>query len=423
MCFSLNFKILGKEANPVLILVLNSGSSSLKYKLYRMKTETVLAVGVVERIGLSSSNATIWHQLGESPKIKLEQKISSHSEALKAVLEFLTNAEKGVIQSLEEIKAVGHRVLHGGEIFSSAIIVGDKEMEQIESLRELGPLHMPANIMGIKACRELMPNIPQVAVFDTAFHQTMPRNAFLYALPYEYYEKYHIRRYGFHGTSHRYVSNRAAQILGKNITKLKMITVHLGNGSSIAAIKDGKCYDTSMGFTPLEGLVMGTRCGDIDPAIVSFLEKALKLNPDEIDILLNKKSGFLGMTGYSDLRDIHKAREQGNERARDVYNIFIHRIIKYIGSYYAVLGGLDVLVLTAGIGENDPFTRADICKNLAHLGIAFDEKKNEGLQGKEAIISKPRSKITVMVVPTNEELLIARDAYELVRNEPAAETV
>jgi len=404
----------------VLILVLNSGSSSLKYKLYRMRTETVMAVGVVERIGISNSNAVITHQVENSPKLKLEQKVNNHSEALKAVLDFLTAPEKGVIKSLEEIKAVGHRVLHGGEIYANAVIVGEKELEIIESLRNLGPLHMPANIMGIRACRELMPHVPQIAVFDTAFHQTMPSQSFLYALPYEYYEKYHIRRYGFHGTSHRYVSNRAAQILEKNLAKLKMITVHLGNGSSIAAIKDGKCYDTSMGFTPLEGLVMGTRSGDIDPAIVTFLQNALNLNPNEMESLLNKKSGFLGMTGYSDMRDIHKARESGDERAQDVYNIFIHRITKYIGSYYAVLGGLDVLVFTAGIGENDARARADVCKNLAHFGIIFDDKKNEGLQGKEEIISKPRSKITVMVVPTNEELLIARDAYELVRVEATA---
>ncbi len=400
----------------MLILVINSGSSSLKYKLYQMKTETILAAGLVERIGSSNGNAVISHQIKDGDKIKLEQKVNNHNEALKAVLEYLTYGETGLLKSLDEIKAVGHRVLHGGEIYSSAIIVGDEELANIESLKELGPLHMPPNIMGIKACQELMPDTPQIAVFDTAFHQTMPRSSFLYALPYEYYEKYQIRRYGFHGTSHRYVSNRSAQILGKNLAKLKMITLHLGNGSSIAAIKDGKCYDTSMGFTPLEGLVMGTRCGDIDPAIVPFLENALKLTPTEVDNLMNKKSGLLGMTGFSDMRDIQKAREDGNERAQDVYGIFIHRLIKYIGSYYAALGGLDVLVFTAGIGENDYVIRADVCKSLAHLGIEFDDKKNDGSRGKEIIISKPRSKVTVMVVPTNEELLIARDSYELIKN-------
>lgn len=382
-----------------------------------MKTEQVMAVGVVERIGINNGNAVVSHQVGNSDKIKLEQKLNNHYEALKAVLDFLTHPDQGVVKSLDQIKAVGHRVLHGGEIFSSAVIVGDKELELIESLRELGPLHMPPNIMGIKACRDVMPHTPQVAVFDTAFHQTMPRSSFLYALPYEYYEKFHIRRYGFHGTSHRYVSQRAAQMLGKNLTKLKMVTLHLGNGSSIAAIKDGQCFDTSMGYTPLEGLVMGTRCGDIDPAIVTFLQKSLKLNPDEMDNLMNKKSGFLGMTGLSDLRDIQKAREEGNERAADVYNIFIQRLTKYVGSYFAELGGLDVLVFTAGIGENDWLIRADLCKNLAHLGIHFNFKKNEGLRCKEAIISKPRSKVTVMVVPTNEELLIAKDSYELIRNQ------
>lgn len=396
----------------VVILVLNSGSSSLKYKLYSMKNESVLGSGVVERIGSGNGNSIITHQKS-GDQVRLEKKISNHNEALKAVIDFLVDPEKGVIKSLDEIKAVGHRVLHGGEIFSTAVVVGDVELEKIESLRELGPLHMPANIMGIKACRDLMPHTKQVAVFDTAFHQSMPRESFLYALPYEYYEKYRVRRYGFHGTSHRYVSERAAKILGKPMEKLKMVTLHLGNGSSVAAIKDGKCYDTSMGFTPLEGLVMGTRCGDIDPAVVPFLQNALKLNPSEMDNLLNKKSGFLGMTGFSDLRDIQKAREEGNERAKDVYEIFIHRMVKYVGSYYAILGGLDVMVFTAGIGENDFSTRENVCSRLAHIGIELDAKKNDGLRGKEAVISKSRSKVTVMVVPTNEELLIARDTYEL----------
>lgn len=407
------------------ILVLNSGSSSLKYKLYQMDqaTEEMLAAGLVERIGSANGNSIITHQPEFREKIRLEQKVPNHNEALKSVLDFLIEPEKGVLKSLDEIKAVGHRVLHGGEIYTKSIIIGDEELEQIESLKELGPLHMPPNIMGIKACRELMPHVPQVAVFDTAFHQTMPRCSFLYALPYEYYEKYHIRRYGFHGTSHRYVSERAARILGKNLSKLKMVTVHLGNGSSISAIKDGKCYDTSMGFTPLEGLVMGTRCGDIDPAIVPFLQNTLQLTPAEVETLLNKKSGFIGMAGFSDMRDIHSARTGSDERAQraqDVYDVFIHRLVKYIGSYYAVLGGLDVLVFTAGIGENDCITRATICERLAHLGIDFDYKKNDNSRGEEVIISKPRSRITVMVVPTNEELLIARDSYELVRRELAA---
>jgi acetate kinase len=399
----------------VIILVLNSGSSSLKYKLYQMKTESVVASGVVERIGSSNGNSIVTHQKAEET-IRLEPKIPNHNEALKAVVEFLTDPVKGVITSLEEIKAVGHRVLHGGEIFSNAVIVNDAELTQIESLKELGPLHMPANIMGIKACRDLMPHTKQIAVFDTAFHQTMPRRSYLYALPYEYYEKYRVRRYGFHGTSHRYVSQRAAQIVGKPLDKLKMITLHMGNGSSATAIKDGKCFDTSMGFTPLEGFVMGTRSGDIDPAIVPFLQNTLKLTPADIDNLLNKKSGFLGMTGFSDLRDIQKAREEGNERAKDAYEIFIHRIVKYVGSYYAILGGLDTLVFTAGIGENDIITREEVCKRLTHLGVEIDTRKNDGLRGKECIISKARSKVTVLVVPTNEELLIARDSYELVKN-------
>ena len=400
----------------MLILVLNSGSSSLKYKLYQMQTETVLASGVVERIGVGTGNSVIGHQKLNEEKLKIETKISNHSEALKAVFDLLTDPQTGSIASLDEIKAVGHRVLHGGEIYSSAIVITEKDMEQIESLRELGPLHMLANIMGIRACRELMPNTPQIAVFDTAFHQTMPRSSYLYALPYVYYEKYRIRRYGFHGTSHRYVSQQAAKFLGKNPSKFKLITLHLGNGSSAAAIKDGKCIDTSMGFTPLEGMVMGTRCGDIDPAIVAYLQNKLNLNPTEIDNLLNKKSGFLGMAGFSDLRDIQKARLEGDERAIDVYNVFIQRIVKYVGSYYAELGGLDAIVFTAGIGENDWMVRADVCSRLAHMGVELDEKKNEGLHGKEAVITKSRSKVTVAVIPTNEELLIARDAYELVKN-------
>ena len=400
----------------MLILVLNSGSSSLKYKLYEMKSEEVLAAGLVERIGTSNGNAVITNQVRAGNKVKTEQKVANHSEALKTVLEFLTDSEKGVIKSLDEIKAVGHRVLHGGEIFHNATIINDKELAQIESLKDLGPLHMPPNIMGIKACRELMPETPQIAVFDTAFHQTMPRSSFLYALPYEYYEKYQIRRYGFHGTSHRYVSHRTAEILGKNLADLKMITLHLGNGSSVAAIKNGKCIDTSMGFTPLEGMVMGTRCGDIDPAIVTFLQNALKLSAGELETLMNKKSGFLGMTGLSDLRDIQKAREEGNERAQDVYSVFIHRLVKYVGSYHAILGGLDVLVFTAGIGENDWVVREDLCKQLGHLGITINSRKNDGVRSQEIVISKRFAKVKVMIVPTNEELLIAKDSYELVRN-------
>lgn len=399
----------------MLILVLNSGSSSLKYKLYQMKTETVLASGVVERIGSGTGNSVIGHQKLNEEKLKIEKKIANHSEALQAVIELLTNPETGSIASLDEIKAVGHRVLHGGEIYSSAIRVTKQDMEQIESLRELGPLHMPANIMGIRACHELMNDTPQIAVFDTAFHQTMPRSSFLYALPYVYYEKYGVRRYGFHGTSHRYVSQQAAKVLGKNPAKLKMITLHLGNGSSASAIKDGKCIDTSMGFTPLEGMVMGTRCGDIDPAVVTFLQNKLDLNSTEMDNLLNKKSGFLGMSGFSDLRDVQKARVEGNERAIDVYDVFIQRIVKYVGAYYAELGGLDALIFTAGIGENDWMTREEVCSKLTHMGVELDTRKNEGLHGKEAIISKSRSKIAVAVIPTNEELLIARDAYEIVQ--------
>ncbi len=399
----------------MLILVLNSGSSSLKYKLYHMENESVLAAGNVERIGNVNGEAVINHKIAED-SIQTQQKIDTHNEALKSVLNFLTDPNKGVLKSLDEIKAVGHRVVHGGEIFSEAVIITEQELIDIESLKELAPLHMPPNIMGIKACKELMPNTPQIAVFDTAFHQTMPRKSFLYALPYEYYEKYRIRRYGFHGTSHRYVSKRAAKTLGKPFNELKIITLHLGNGSSISAIKDGKVVDTSMGFTPLEGVIMGTRCGDLDPAILPFLQNNLNKTPVEIDNILNKNSGLLGMTGMSDMRDIQKARREGNKRAEDVYGMLIHRLVKYVGAYTAVLGGLDLLIFTAGIGENDALIREDVCKQIAHLGIDFDYEANEGLRGKEAVISKPNSQTIVMVVPTNEELLIARDSYELVKN-------
>lgn len=399
----------------MLILVLNSGSSSLKYKLFEIEKETVLASGVVERIGSTNGNSVIGHQKMGSDKLNFEEKISNHAEALKFVFNLLTDEKTGSIKSLSEIKAVGHRVLHGGELFSGAVIVDDDAMAKIESLRELGPLHMPANIMGIVACKELMKDTPQIAVFDTAFHQTMPRSSYLYALPYVYYEKYGVRRYGFHGTSHRYVNQEAGRVLGKNTSKMKLVTLHLGNGSSAAAIKDGKCFDTSMGFTPLEGMVMGTRCGDMDPAVVAFLQKKLNLSPDEVDNVMNKQSGFLGVAGVSDLRDIQKARLEGNERAVEVYEIFVQRIVKYVGAYAAEMGGLDAIIFTAGIGENDWVTRDEVCKRLSYMGVEIDARKNEGLHGKEAVISKSRSKIMVAVIPTNEELLIARDSYDLVK--------
>lgn len=394
------------------ILVLNSGSSSLKYKLFSMRDERVLASGVVERIGSTGTPARVTHQKGNSDKFQKDKTVLNHQEALRIVLDLLLDANQGVLQALSEIRAIGHRVLHGAEYFQDSVIVDEDVMDKLEELRELGPLHMPANIMGIRACQEIMPDVKQVATFDTAFHQTMPRKSFLYALPYQLYTDYRLRRYGFHGTSHRYVSGRTTEILKRS--DLKMITLHLGNGSSCAAVENGKVMDTSMGFTPLEGLVMGTRSGDLDPAIVPFLGQKLGFTPEETDAYLNKKSGFLGVAGYSDMRDIQKMRAT-DPRAEDVYQIFLHRLVKYVGSYTAVLKGLDVLIFTAGIGENDWVVREDLCRELEFMGIKIDPAKNSGRRGEELIISAPDSKVTVMVVPTNEELMIARDAYRLVR--------
>lgn len=396
------------------ILVLNSGSSSMKYKLFNMETEQVLASGLVERIGSTNGLSVVIHEKGAEQKYQKEQKIPSHQDALRIVLDMLIDGEQGVLASLSDITAVGHRILHGAEYYNDSVIVDDKVLEIFEELRELGPLHMPANIMGVRACMEIMPGVPQIATFDTAFHQTMPRKAFLYALPYNLYTDYRVRRYGFHGSSHKYVSGRAAEILGGPADKLKIITVHLGNGSSIAAIDGGKVVDTSMGFTPLEGLVMGTRSGDVDPYIVAFIQQKLGLSPEEVDNYLNKKSGFLGMAGVSDMRDITKLRET-DPRAEDVYQVFLYRIVKYIGAYAAALKGLDAIILTAGIGENAWHVRADLCKELSYLGVVLDEAKNTGNRCQEVEISAPESKVKVLVIPTNEELVIARDAYRLVK--------
>ncbi|HHW13263.1 MAG TPA: acetate kinase [Firmicutes bacterium] len=396
------------------ILVLNSGSSSLKYKLFSAAKEEVLAHGLVERIGMPGGLGKITHQVQQNGKYEAEEEISNHQQGLRMILNLLTDEKWGVLRDLKEIGGVGHRVLHGGEYFKESILVTPEELRKMEELVELGPLHMPANLMGIKACAELMPGVPQVAVFDTAFHQTMPKKAYLYALPYELYEKYRVRRYGFHGTSHRYVSGQAAKLLGCPLESLKMITAHLGNGSSLAAIDGGKVIDTSMGLTPLEGLVMGTRSGDLDPAIVPLIGSKLKLTPEQADEYLNKKSGFVGMTGYSDMRDIQRERQAGNLRAQEAYDLFIYRIVKYIGAYMTALKGLDVLVFTAGIGENDWQVRADICRELEFLGVKMDYEKNEGLRGKETILSLPDSKVKVLLVPTNEELVIARDTMALI---------
>ncbi len=395
------------------ILVINSGSSSLKYKLFSMDEEKVLVSGVAERIG--GENSFIKHENHEETIINVD--LPNHKAALKEVLNLLMDSKYGAIKSLDEIDAVGHRILHGQEAFSESVVLDQEKVETLKGFIEMGPLHMPANIGGIEACFSLMPNTPQIGAFDTAFHATIPPKAHLYALPYELYEKYKIRRYGFHGTSHKFVSNRAAQFLAKPLEELKMITLHLGNGSSVAAVKDGKCIDTSMGFTPLEGLVMGTRCGDMDPAIVPFIGKKLNMTPDEVDELMNKESGLKGFTGLTnDMRDIQEARANGHKLAQLVYEMFIYRIVKYIGAYTAALGGLDVIVFTAGIGENDYEVRRDICRNLSFMGVFIDEELNDGLRGKETRLSTKDSKVEVLLVPTNEELSIALDTYRLVNN-------
>ncbi|WP_053956961.1 acetate/propionate family kinase [Inediibacterium massiliense] len=395
------------------ILVINCGSSSLKYQLINMSDESVLAKGLVERIGIEGS--VLKHEIEGMDKVVIKTPMKDHKVALGLVLNALVDEKHGAIKDMSEISAVGHRVVHAGEKFSESVIITDEVLKALEDCIELAPLHNPANLMGIDACKELMPNTPMVAVFDTAFHQTMPKASYIYPLPYELYEKYGVRRYGFHGTSHRYVCQRAADFLGKKLEDLKIITCHLGNGASLAAIENGKCVDTSMGFTPLEGLVMGTRCGDIDPAIVTYIMEKEKLNLEEVNNLLNKKSGVLGISGVSsDFRDIENAAEQGNERAQLALDTFNQRVKKYIGSYVALLGGADVLVFTAGLGENSISNREDICKGLEFMGIEVDPAKNN-IRGKDAVVSTDNSKVKVLVIPTNEELMIAQDTLELVK--------
>ncbi len=397
------------------VLVINSGSSSIKYQVFDMEKEELLAKGLVERIGIEGSRI-IHTPIGKEKMIK-EVPVPDHRVGIKLLIDALLDKEYGVVKDLNEIKAVGHRVVHGGEKFSGSVLITDEVMEALRENIDLAPLHNPPNILGIEACQELMPNIPHVGVFDTAFHATIPDYAYMYALPYEYYEKYKIRRYGFHGTSHRYVSQRAAEIIGKPIEELKIITLHMGNGVSFAAVKNGKSVETTMGFTPLEGMVMGTRSGDIDPAIVIYLMEKEGLSTKEIYNILNKKSGLLGLSGISnDMRDVQKEKANGNKRARIAVGVFVHRAKKYIGAYAAIMGGLDALVFTAGIGENDRLIRRDVCKGLEFLGVEFDDEANNRVGAEEAIISKPSSRVKVLLVPTNEELMIARDTKEIVDN-------
>ena len=402
------------EGKILKILVVNAGSSSLKYQLIDMENESVLAKGNCEQIGTES---TFTHKVpsDETKNIKaLPMEMQDHAAALKIVLDTLVDAEHGVIGSVKEIDAVGHRVLHGGEKFSGSVLVDDKVEEAIKECFDLGPLHNPANLTGIKACQKIMPGVPQVAVFHTGFHQTMPDYAYMYALPYEYYEKYGIRRYGFHGTSHRFVSKKCIELLG-NPEHSKIVTCHLGNGSSISAVVDGKCFDTTMGVTPLEGIMMGTRCGSIDPAIVPIIMKKENLTPDQMDTVMNKKSGMLGLCGTSDNRTIESRAKEGDKRAKLIESMLCHQLTKYIGGYAAAMGGLDAIVFTGGIGENNPQYRDRVCDKLKFMGVEINYEINDKLKrGPEGEISTPNSKVKVYVICTNEELMIARDTKEIV---------
>lgn len=401
----------------MIVLVINCGSSSLKYQVLDMRSDndyTLLAKGLVERIGLEMGEVT--HRPSGKDKLVISKPVPDHTEGIKSVLGLLTDPGHGVLKSLDQIEAVGHRVAHGGELFPESCVVDDKVMEGIRSLCELAPLHNPANLLGIEAVKKLLPQVPQVAVFDTSFHQTMPDYAYMYAIPYECYEKLHVRRYGFHGTSHKFVAHRACEFLGMDINDSRIVTCHLGNGGSVTAVLNGKSVDTSMGFTPVEGVVMGTRCGNIDAGAVTYLQSKLGLDVDGITKLLNKKSGFLGVSGVSsDCRDIVNAYENGNYRAGLSLNMFYHSVRKYIGAYSAVMGGLDVIVFTGGIGENDSDARRDICSTLGYLGVDFDEAANKGVRGEDKLLTRPDSRVKVLTLSTNEELVIARDTMNLTR--------
>lgn len=395
------------------VLVINCGSSSLKFQLIQSDTEDVLAKGLCERIGIEGSRI-VYTPAGKD-KITIESPMPDHTNAIKLVLNCLTDETNGVVKSLSEIHAVGHRVVHGGEKFASSVVVNDEVMKAIEECSNLAPLHNPANLLGISVCKELMPGVPQVAVFDTAFHQTMPPKAYLYGLPYEAYTEDKIRRYGFHGTSHSYVSKRVAEILGKKPEDLKTIVCHLGNGSSICAVNQGKCVDTTMGLTPLAGLLMGTRCGDIDPSILEFYAQKHNLDVYQVTDILNKKSGVLGISGVSsDFRDVEEAADAGNERCKYALDAFKYQVAKFIGGYAAAMNGVDVIVFTAGVGENSATTRQGVCDYLGYLGITIDVEAN-GKRGEEIEITTADSKVKVFVVPTNEELMIARDTVALTK--------
>ena len=394
------------------VLVINCGSSSLKYQLIDSETEAVLAKGLCERIGIDGR--LVYQKAGNDKEIT-EASMPTHKEAIQMVLEALTNDKTGAIKSLDEVNAIGHRIVHGGEKFASSAIITDEMIKTVEECNDLAPLHNPANLIGIRVCAELMPNVPQVGVFDTAFHQTMPAKAYLYGLPIEYYKNYKVRRYGFHGTSHSFVSKRAVEFLSLDKDNSKVIVCHLGNGSSISAVQNGKCVDTTMGLTPLEGVVMGTRSGSIDPAIVEYIEKKENLDLAGVMNVLNKKSGLQGMSGVSsDMRDLRAAAAEGNEDAKNAIEVLCYGIAKYVGGYVAAMNGVDAIVFTAGIGENVGMIREKVCSYLGYLGVTIDAKANEAM-GEEVVISGADSKVKVAVIPTNEELAICRDTVALVK--------
>ncbi len=395
------------------ILVLNCGSSSIKYALYNMDDQSVMTSGGAERVGLDGAFVKV--KLANGEKKQIMHDMPEHTEGVKFIFSLLTDPEIGVIKSLKEINAVGHRMVHGGEKFAKSVVITPEVIKAFEEVSDLAPLHNPANLKGIRAVEELMPGLPQVGVFDTAFHQTMPQYSYMYALPYEVYEKYGVRRYGFHGTSHRYVSARVCEFLGVDYTKQRIITCHIGNGGSLAAVKNGKCMDTTMGLTPLEGIMMGTRSGDVDGGAVTFLQKKLGLNPDQMSDLLNKKSGVAGISGVgSDMRDLEAAVAAGNERAKLATDMYNYKIKKYVGAFAAAMGGVDIIVFTAGVGENQASMRAEVCRDMEFMGVKVDEALNATIRGKEAVISTPDSKVKVVVIPTDEELMIASDTAALV---------
>ena len=400
----------------MIILVLNCGSSSIKYQLINMANESqLLAKGIVERVGFK--DAILTHKPVGKDKYEMVASIPDHTTGINLILEALVDKNHGVVESLSQIKAVGHRVAHGGEFFTKSCLIDSNTKREIEKCIELAPLHNPANLKGILSMEKLLPNVPQVAVFDTSFHQTMPKEAYLYALPYEYYENYKIRRYGFHGTSHMFVAKKACKILGADFDQLRIITCHLGNGASIAAIKNGKSIDTSMGFTPVEGLIMGTRSGDIDPGILLFIAEKENLSIQQVNDVINKKSGVFGISGISsDMRDLEDAAASGNERARLALDMYYYRVKKYIGSYAAAMDGVDLIIFTGGIGENDSTLREKVCSALDFMGVEFDEEANRGVRGQDKLLTKPNSLVKVMAITTNEELVIATDTANIINN-------